>query len=295
MIGCSQKPEKLGWKHIQTIALDGINPIGLAAAGDGFWVSDGDHNRVVRIDATGKLIKVIDSLDRPMHIAENGGQLVIPQYGNDEVIRFREKTTLRANPETILISLLDSLDAPAGADINQNEIAIADFYNNRVHYGNEANEWIIFGKKGGAAGEFNYPTDVQITQDAIWVADAYNNRLQKFSKDGQHQLTVGEGLKMNAVTGVYVSGRQVFATDFENDRVLVFGLDGTFEQELKKDISKPTDMIVKEGKLVIANYKSSSLSTYSWSILPELSEEKPEVHPYDIHEEVNLKDYKVGQ
>lgn len=295
VMSCSKEPENWGWKYTETIALEGINPIGLAATEDGFWISDGDHNRVVKIDATGKKITSIDSLDRPMHIAENNGQLVIPQYGNDEVIRFRESVTPKGNPETILISLLDSLDAPAGADIKSNEIAVADFYNNRIHYANAENKWIIFGKKGKAAGEFNYPTDVQITKDAIWVADAYNNRLQKFSKDGKHQLTVGEAQKMNATTGMFVSDEQLFATDFENDRVLVYGLDGSFMQELKQEINKPTDMIVKDGKLVVANYKSSSLSIYSWSILPKILEEKSEVHPHDIHKEVNLDDYKVGE
>lgn len=295
VMSCSKEPKNWGWKHTQTIALEGINPIGLATANVGFWVSDGDHNRVVKIDANGRIIKAIDSLERPMHIAETNGQLVIPQYGNDEVIRFRESVLPKNKPETIRVSLLDSLDAPAGADINQNEIAIADFYNNRIHYGNEANDYIIFGKKGEAAGEFNYPTDVQITNDAIWVADAYNNRVQKFSKDGKHQLTVGEAQKMNATTGIFVSDQQLFATDFENNRVLVYGLDGSFMQELKKDINKPTDMIVKDGKLVIANYKSSSLSIYSWSILPKISEQKGEGRPHDVHQELNLNDYKVGK
>ena len=100
------------------------------------------------------------------------------------------------------------------------------------------------------------------------MADAYNNRLQKFTKTGTHLLTVGEEQKMNAATGIFVSETQVFSTDFENNRVLVFSLDGTYVQELKEQISKPTDMLIKEGTLYIANYKSSSLSVYAWGKLP---------------------------
>ncbi len=260
VISCTQEPKQLGWKYVNNIPLEGINPIGLASTATGFWISDGDHFRVVKINEQGAVIKFIDSLDRPMHIAQDNGELIIPQYGNDEVVRFRESAT---DTKTI-IYVKDSLDAPAGADIRGNEIAIADFYNNQIHYAGTDNEWIVFGSEGKAKGEFYYPTDVQITQDALWVADAYNNRLQKFTKKGKHLLTLGEAQNMNASTGIYVSEKQVFSTDFENDRVLVFNHDGDYVQELKEQINKPTDILIKNGSLYIANYKSSSLSRYEW-------------------------------
>ena len=267
LISCKEEsPKQMGWVYSHNIPVKGVNPIGIATAQDGLWLSDGDHFRVVKVNGQGAIIQSIDSLDRPMHIATHKEQLVIPQYGNDEVIRFSMDQTGKENQ--ILISLADSLDAPAGADIKGNEIAIADFYNNKVHYAGSDITWISFGKEGKADGMFYYPTDVQITQDAIWVADAYNNRLQKFTKTGAHLLTVGEEQKMNAATGIFVSETQVFSTDFENNRVLVFSLDGTYVQELKEQISKPTDMLIKEGTLYIANYKSSSLSVYAWRKLP---------------------------
>ena len=266
LVSCKEeKPKKMGWVYSHTILVKGVNPIGIATAQDGLWLSDGDHFRVVKVNEQGDIIQSIDSLDRPMHIATYKEQLVIPQYGNDEVIRLSVDKG-RAK-ERILISLADSLDAPAGADIRDNEIAIADFYNNKVHYAGSDNKWISFGEEGKTDGMFYYPTDVQITQDAIWVADAYNNRLQKFTKTGAHLLTVGETERMNAATGIFVSETQVFSTDFENNRVLVFNLDGTYVQELNEQISKPTDMLIKEGILYVANYKSSSLSVYTWGEL----------------------------
>lgn len=287
LVSCTQEPKNMGWKYQSTIQLEGINPIGIAVAQDGLWLSDGDHFRVVKIDEKGTIIKSVDSLDRPMHIAAHDGQLVIPQYGNDVVIRFRESNAATATNERIIISLKDSLDAPAGADIQGNEIAIADFYNNRIHYAGEDNKWIIFGKEGKANGAFYYPTDVQITKDALWVADAYNNRLQKFSKEGKHILTVGEDQNMNAATGIYVSDKQVFSTDFENDRVLVFNLDGSFVQELKEEVNKPTDLLIKDEVLYIANYKSSSLSVYEWGELKVLEAHQEEDHHHDHHDKEN--------
>ena len=296
-VSCKQEPKNMGWKYSHSIAVDGINPIGIALARDGLWLSDGDHFRVVRVNEEGVIVQAIDSLDRPMHITTHKGQLVIPQYGNDEVIRmtvdeerFREPASPPGRSEKIIISLSDSLDAPAGADIRANEIAIADFYNNKVHYAGNDNLWIAFGKEGKAEGEFYYPTDVQITEDALWVADAYNNRLQKFTKKGEHLLTVGEDQNMNAATGIYVSDTQVFSTDFENDRVLVFDQEGNYKQSLTETIEKPTDVLIKDGLLYVANYKSSSLSVYMWGELEPIEENHQE-HQHDEHEV--LKDNDV--
>ena len=269
----------MGWKYVKTIQLEGINPIGIASAKNGLWLSDGDHFRVVRVDEKGTIVEAIDSLDRPMHISQYQGELVIPQYGNDEVVRFRES-------EEILISLKDSLDAPAGADIKGNEIAIADFYNNRIHYAGADNKWIIFGKEGNANGEFYYPTDVQITEDALWVADAYNNRVQKFTKEGTHLFTLGEDQNMNAATGIYVSDAQVISTDFENDRVLVFDQTGVFVQELKEEITKPTDVLVVDTTLYVTNYKTSSISVYNWDAITH-PDKNEEVHEHDHHDDHN--------
>lgn len=269
---CDSKPKEKAWVYSHNISVKGVNPIGIATAKEGFWLSDGDHFRVVKIDRQGEIIHSIDSLDRPMHIASYKNQLVIPQYGNDEVLRMHVSEADFYKNERIIISLKDSLDAPAGADIMGNEIAIADFYNNKVHYAGSDNKWVSFGRKGEANGEFYYPTDVQITQDALWVADAYNNRLQKFTKTGEHLLTIGEAQNMNAATGIYVSEKQVLATDFENNRVLIFDLNGEFIQELKEEINKPTDILIQDGSLYIANYKSNSLSVYDWGEIKDKGE-----------------------
>ena len=263
-ISCKDTQQtELQWVHQKTIALEGVNPIGIAQGNNGIWISDGDHFRVVLVDQDGVIKQVIDSLDRPMHISARDGDLVIPQYGNDEVLRFRESATqIDYNTVKTIINAKDSLDAPAGVDIQGAEIAIADFYNNQIHYSANSKDWITFGKEGKADGDFYYPTDVQITEGGLWVADAYNNRLQKFDKTGKHLLTVGQDQNMNAATGIFISEQHVFSTDFENDRVLVFDKDGTFKQVLSQDISKPTDMIVIDGVLYVGNYKGKSLSLF---------------------------------
>ena len=280
-LSCTSKDK--GWVFEKQIALQGVNPIGISGVNDHLWLSDGDHNRVVKIDVSGAVLTTIDSLDRPMHIDMHNNQIMIPQYGNDEVVVYKISSGDDVSSKPLkVVQTNDSLDAPAGVSFRESEIAIADFYNNRIHYKNQSGQWIVFGKEGKGAGDFYYPTDVQLTASKIWVADAYNNRVQAFDKKGNHLKTIGFDQKMNATTGIYVTQTHLLCTDFENNRVLVFDLDGKLIQQLDQTVSKPTDVFVKDNVLYVANYKGSSLSVFRWGELPKvhsgLNDEHNHVH-----------------
>lgn len=273
IIACNQEPKPMSWQLAQTIELDGVNPIGLTHTEDGLWLSDGDHNRVVLIDGGGKVMSSIDSLERPMHITSQDGGLIIPEYGKDAV-------TLADGENLMRLQWKDSLDAPAGVWVNGDEMAVADFYNHRVLYAQDGENWISIGKEGKAEGEFYYPTDVQFTEDKIWVADAYNNRIQVFDKEGNFLKVIGTEEKMNAATGIYVSDSEVFITDFENDRVLVFDHEGGLKQVVSDKINKPTDILVVDGRLHIINYRNSLVNVFDWKETPE-TEERDEHEDHD--------------
>lgn len=254
VLSCS-KTEK-SWQLSKSIKIAGINPIGITYQ-NGIWLSDGDHNRVVKIDDMGNVTQSIDSLERPMHISSTNDNIYIPQYGNDMILNWSEQ-----NSSDLILK--DSLDAPAGVWVNENEIAIADFYNHRILYSNNGTDWISFGKEGKGEGEFYYPTDVQITSKSIYVADAYNNRIQVFDKSGKFEKAIGMDQKMNAATGIFVSKDNLFSTDFENDRVMIFDLDGNLVQELSENIEKPTDLLVEDGKLYVINYRNSLVNIFEY-------------------------------
>jgi len=241
------------WVFQQSNSLDGVNPIGMALLNDELWISDSDHNRLVRVDTSGVILKTIDGLDRPMHIAATDA-IYVPEYGRDTVAVFKEgdKEVLKV-PET--------LDAPAGISVFKQEKAVADFYNNRILYFNGVS-WLSIGKKGNGEGQFYYPTDVQITEDKIWVADAYNHRIQVFDKSGKFLQQMGRDQKMNAATGIYVSSTEVFSTDFENDRILVFDKEGNLKQELTHNVHKPTDMLLYKGDLYSINYRKGTMNRF---------------------------------
>lgn len=268
-ISCAEKEAVVkNWQLSKAIPITGVNAIGMAITSEGIWLSDGDHNRLVLIDEEGKTIKTIDSLDRPMHIDGDDAHLYIPQYGNDEVMRYYYSDPNHILPEILFPS--DSLDAPAGVSSYHEEKAIADFYNNRILYSKDGKEFISFGKEGKAPGDFYYPTDVQITEDKIWVADAYNNRIQVFDKKGTFLKIIGADQKMNAATGIFVGNTEVFVTDFENNRVLVFDHEGVLQQELSEGLDKPIEVIQHDGQVFVSNYRKSELLVFDWKVAPEI-------------------------
>jgi len=250
----SCKNENQEWEYNNTIDLGPVTPIGMTIINSKIWISDGDNNQLVQLDKNGIMQSKKGGFERPMHIATDGKSLYVPEYGKDQI------TVITENEQTKL-KLTDSLDAPAGIHFADNNFAIADFYNHRILFGNEDN-WISFGKEGKADGEFYYPTDVHIANQEIYVADAYNNRVQVFDFKGNHLSTIGEEEKINAATGLYISDSQVFVTDFENDRVIVYSRDGELQQIISDGLEKPTDILMVNGQLWIANYKGKNIMKF---------------------------------
>ena len=242
------------WTFDKNIDITGIAPIGIAAEGDHLWISDGDNSRLLKMTMDGKIVVEEKEFERPMHIAVDQGNVYVPSYGDDAIIEYRD------GKRTIL-PVKDSLDAPAGVDVQGKEMAIADFYNHRILY-TDGSTWMSVGEKGNGDLEFHYPTDVQMVGDKIYVADAYNNRIQIIDKTGKHVKNMGKEQKMNAATGIYVDNEDIYITDFEHDRVLVYNNNGELTAEIKEGLEKPTDLIVYQEQLFIINYKSQSISVF---------------------------------
>lgn len=244
------KPINYEWKHLKNIPLGDIAPIGLALEGNNIWLSDGDNNRLVLIDKTGKILGQEKDFSRPMHIVEQEGKIYIPEYGRDTI-------TIMDNGKRTILTIIDSLDAPSGIDIQNDNYAIADFYNHRVVLKDR-----IIGGKGSIDGQFHYPTDVQFFGEDIWVADAYNHRVQVFDKEGNLLKIHGQEDGMNAVTGIFVTKDLFVVTDFENNRVLTYDKTGDLKNIINEHLEKPTDILVEGNTLYVINYKGKSLSVF---------------------------------
>jgi len=255
--GCNNNPttNEREWVFVKKIPLDSFGIVGIAQAdGSNLWLSDADNNRIIKINAEGQVTDTFPGFERPMHISARDGALLVAEYGSDiiQVIHHGKNDTLDF-PETF--------DAPSGVDTESGKTAVADFYNHRIVMFDGANN-LTFGKKGIGAGDLTYPTDVQFAHGKLWVADAYNHRAQVFDLTGKHLKTFGEAEKMNAMTGIFVGDKQVFLTDFENSRIVVYDLDGNLKQVVSENLNKPTDALQVGNQLFVVNYHGRFLSIF---------------------------------
>lgn len=245
------------WEFTETIPLEEVGIIGLEydPERDLFWVSDGDNNRLIKVDNEGKTVEDIHQFSRPMHLSYREGILYLAEYGADRII-------LIDGEELVSIPLPRAPDAPSSIDVDGDRIAVADFYNHRIIFWDEEGDY-SFGVEGSEAGQFHYPTQVRFFDGKLFVADAYNHRIQVFdSKDRSHLQTLGSDDGMNATTGLYVDEDGIYATDFENSRVLIYNHDGKLVQILEENIDKPTAVIKHKSTLFIANYGDQSISRF---------------------------------
>lgn len=125
---------------------------------------------------------------------------------------------------------------PGGVASNTlGEIAVADYFNNRVEVFNENGKFLFkFGKKGNANGQFLGPTGIAYARNnKIVVLDSRNYRVQIFDSAGHFLMRFGkrgsnEG-ELGRAEGISVDAADnIIVTDTENNRVQVFSPDGTF-------------------------------------------------------------------
>lgn len=253
LFSCSSEKD---WVLSEKIELPkDVRPLGLTLKGDQFWISDPDNNRILQISNQGQVLDSVTNLNRPMHITSNGEIVYIPNFTSDTIATFE-------NEELRSIKIGDSLDAPASVAMLDKTMAIADFYNHRVLL-IEDDKIINIGSEGRTDGLLYYPTDVALTKDRVVVADAYNNRVQVFDRNGQFIKVIGWQENIQVATGVEVFKNEIFITDFYGNRVLIYDFSGKLLAILSEGLNKPTDVIRKVNKLLIANYGENGIAVFN--------------------------------
>lgn len=246
-------PKEL-WEYSHTLLLDGISPVGIVSQDEFLWLSDVDHNRIVKTDSKGKIIEDYSGFKRPMHIAIRESEIYVPEYATD-TLKILNSGKISFYPLPV------QTDALAGVAINGTTMALVDFYNNRVILLQEGKATII-GKKGHKEGELYYPTDVEIQNETVYVADAYNNRVQLFDFKGNFIKSIGNKDRINVATGIKVTDKYVVITDFEGSRILIYNHQGELLQILVGHLDKPTDIEIVKNKMYITNYRGKSISVF---------------------------------
>lgn len=252
--------EKTQWEFKETIILpQEIRPLSIAIAENEIWLSDPEHNRLLKINRQGELLDSITELQRPMNISFFEGKLYVPEYLSDRIL-----VIAKSNKDSL--KLVNQLNAPASVDVSTSQIAIADFYQHRILLKNKDGE-MVFGKEGNQQGQFHYPTDVKLYKNQIYVADAYNNRVQVFDNKGVFKSIIGEDAGINVASGLDVTENTIAVTDQENSRVLIFDFEGNLIQVLTKKINYPTDVFFEGNRLYVTNFQENTISVYKWNRL----------------------------
>lgn len=250
LLSCSSEKE---WVFSEKITLpEDVHPLGLTVEGNQLWVSDPDNNRILLMDNQGTVLDSVINLARPMHITSNEGAVYIPNFTSDLI-------SVLSDQDLKSLIVKDSLDAPASVVMMDNTMAIADFYNHRVLL-IEDGKITQIGSEGRTDGFLYYPTDVALTEEYVVVADAYNNRVQVFDRKGQFIKVIGWQENIQVATGVEVFKDQIFVTDFYGNRVLIYDFEGNLINTLTDYFNKPTDVIVIEDKVIVANYGENNLT-----------------------------------
>jgi len=216
--GCAQE----GWDYEETISInDQINPLGITAREGVIWISAPKQRQVLAIDRKGNILKRFTDLQRPMHIHSGEGKVYIPIYLNDQLTVLDNNNlsdfdlkTLPDAPAGVFVkgdsmAIVDfynhriilenggrtttfggkghekgQLFYPTDVEITDQNIFVADAYNNRVQ---------IFDRNGnplkiiGANDNINVATGITVYENRLFVTDFFNNKILVYDFDGNVQ------------------------------------------------------------------------------------------------------------
>jgi len=68
--------------------------------------------------------------------------------------------------------------------------------------------------------------------------------------------------KLTIATGIEVTDDNIFVTDFEGNRILIYDLEGKLIHIINEHLNKPTEISVYNNKMYISNYGSGSVAIF---------------------------------
>ena len=125
------------------------------------------------------------------------------------------------------------------------------------------------GTKGCEKLQFNEPTGIAIQGDVIYVTEQTNHRVQKLTTSGEHIAMIGshgsgEG-QLNKPYGISIDPEgKLYVSELSNNRVSVFGADGTFDHFITGEMNNPWGVAFDPvGNLHVVNNGSHKVTVYS--------------------------------
>ncbi len=242
------------FRYASTIAGTGNEigePFGIAVNGSDIYVSDGQNNKIWRIDRKG-LTVFAEGLDTPSAIAfDQDGNLLVADTGSHTI-----KSINRKGETSILAGISDrignadgdasqaSFYGPVGLAISGDKVYVADTYNDRIRVIEGGKVATLTGGSNGFAdamgseARFHTPTGLAIWQDKLLVADSGNHRIRAVEQDGRVWTLAGAGegeLRDGPVAEA--SFVQPTALTVHRDGT-IFVADGNAIREISGDVSR---------------------------------------------------------
>jgi len=169
-----------------------VKPFGLALDEAGnLLVTDTGAGAVCCLDPSRKKWLRWESIGKtrfqiPVAIARSGQTFFVADSGLGKVIAFSEKGKL-------LFEVTRELERPSGLATHADRLFIADAQRHQiVVFDTRGVYQSKFGQRGGAPGEFNYPTHVATDASGrVYVTDSLNYRVQVFDAAGKFERVIG--------------------------------------------------------------------------------------------------------
>ena len=147
---------------------------------------------------------------------------------------------------------------------------IADYFSSCIHVLNkQGNSLRSIGSSGSGNLQFSNPSAIAIRGDVIYLVEQSNNCVQKLTTSGEHICTFGssgsgEG-QLSTPRGICIDPEgRIYVSEHRNNRISVFGADGTFDHIITGNLSSPWGVAFDpEGNLHVANYSSNTITILS--------------------------------
>ena len=230
-----------------------IKPLGIALDESGnLCVTDTGNNTVSYLDLKKKTWRHWEAVGKtrfaaPVSIARKTGIFYVADSELGKVFVFGED-----GREVLTIS--KPLQRPVGLAISGESLAVVDSQTHAVFvFDLRGALQFQFGQRGGAPGEFNFPTHIATDGAGHWlVTDSLNSRVQVFDAQGKFLSQIGSGGDapghFGRPKGVAAdSAGHIYVLDAVFDTMQVFDLSGQFLLTLGSGGAKPGEFALPSG------------------------------------------------
>jgi len=207
------------------------DPTSIATAdGINIYVLDSRNGRVVHLDSGLNWIKEVNLADiGPDTPVGRGGSLAINSFGDFYLSDPDNNRVLRLDPNFAYLSDLGDLGSfiqpGAIAVVASDEVLVIDDHRRRLFRFDSYDNYISVVAEDG----FGDVRSVDMDQRGrVYLADSKDNMIRILAQDGTPVSSFGnigsQQYRFRRLHSLCLSGRRLYASDFDSDRVLVFRL-----------------------------------------------------------------------